>query len=932
MWREWPGPAVHRTIVVVDVEGFGDDRRTSAHQVAVRAGLYRVLRQAFEHAGVSWDACDHEDRGDGVFVLAPAETPKAPFVDEVPLALVKALREHNTTHADAARIRLRMALHAGEVTYDAYGVTATAVNLAFRLLDAAPLKSALAESPGVLAMITSGWFFDEVVRHSPAGDAATYRPVRVTVKETSTMAWITLPDHPYPPSTPHRFDELPVPRQLPLAIRDFTSRTEHLDALDALLTNDNANQAVVITAIDGTAGVGKTTLAVHWAHRVQHQFPDGTLYVNLRGYGPGQPATPAEVLDSFLRTLGCPPQQIPIGLEAQSALYRSLLAERQVLIVLDNANAAQTVRPLLPGSPGCLVLITSRASLTGLVVSEAAARLALDLFSSAEALDLVRGIVGDDQVAAEPHAVMELIRICARLPLALRIAASRLRHSIADVVAELGAGLDALSTPGDEPTSVCAVFNWSYQRLNPSQARLFRRLGLHPGPEISLYAAAAVADLDLPETRLLLEALTDAHLLEPIARNRYRLHDLLRAYATDRAEHHDPSQDRDRGRRTLLEWYAHHSAAAYRAFFPADTDDQLLLIVNTHADPPITFSDIADAWTWLETEQENLLAAAHHAANHQLPEPAILICHTSSMVRKWRGEWNAALDLGELGLAVARRSGNRYCECRALVNVAEVQHEVRQWADAVATGQEALELAQALGEPYIEALALNDLGRCCIARGRYAEAIDYLRPALPLSSGAQRGRFEGVIEGNLGSAHIGQGHYEQALYHLERSLNIRRQAGDWAGEPYALGQIARARQAMGAHPEAIALCEQALSMAPDHAYPPSTAGTLDTLGRSLQHVGDMERAMTCWHKALEIFDRFGDPRAEEVRARLGGELGVVAGEPVFGAHVDADHAFGGAGRVLDVGVGAFGAEVAVGEGPALVDGDGVVDGGDRAFG
>jgi tetratricopeptide (TPR) repeat protein len=902
---ERPGLAVHRSIVVVDIEGFGDRCRTNTHRVAVRAGLYQVLRQAFDEAGVSWTDCGHEDRGDGVFILAPAEMPKARFVNALPGALVKALREHNATHSHEVRIRLRMALHAGEVTYDQHGVTAAAVNLAFRLLDAAPLKTALAESPGVLAVITSGWFFDEVVRHTPACAATTYRPIQVSVKETFTMAWISLPDHPFPPvpayvtdppaerladvsrSLPRprvgaTFNELPVPRQLPLAVRDFTGRAEHLAALDALLPNDHACPgdptgadpagAVVITAIDGTAGVGKTALALYWAHRVRHRFPDGTLYVNLRGSGPGQPATPAEVLDSFLRALGCPPRQIPITLEAQSALYRSLLTDRRVLIVLDNANAAQQVRPLLPGSPGCLVLITSRASLTGLIVNEAATRLTLDLLTSSEALDLVRGSLGADRVAAEPEAVATLIQLCARLPLALRIAtaraASRPRLAVADVVAEMEvdrARLDTLSPLGDDPTSVRAVFDWSYHQLDTGQARLFRRLGLHPGPEISLHAAATTADLDLPNTRRLLDTLTDAHLVEAVARDRYRMHDLLYTYAADRAEHADSSEDRDQARRTLLEWYAHHSLAAHRILFPALTNWHPLSTLDTHAQPIIAFAGTTDAWTWLDTEQANLIAAAHHATDHNLPKLAILISHTGSAALFRRGAWNALLDLAELGLVVARRSGDRQCECNALSTLAGVHQRVGKWAESFAGRQEALVLAKALGEPSLEAVALNDLGSGCLGQERYTEAIGYLQPALPLSRGAQHGRLEGVIETTLSAGHLGLGQYDQALSHAEHGRTLRRHAGDREGEAHALWLMARARQGMGAHAEAIILCEQAVKIGRDHVYPPCIADVLRTLGTSLRDTGDVQRAATCWREALEIFDRFADPRGDELR-------------------------------------------------------------------
>jgi transcriptional regulator with XRE-family HTH domain len=273
-------------------------------------------------------------------------------------------------------------------------------------------------------------------------------------------------------------DAVPVPRQLPAAIRDFTGRAADLLALDALLPTDTTGFAigqpgtVVISAIDGAAGIGKTTLAIYWGHRMRHRFPDGTLYANLRGYGPGQPATPGEVLDTFLRALGTAPGRIPAEVEERAALYRSLLDERRVLIVLDNANTPEQVRPLLPAGAGCLALVTSRSSMTGLVVGQGAARISLDLLSFDEAVVLLRGLLGDARADAEPQALAEIVHACARLPLALRIAgaraASRPRLRLADLRAELldqHTRLDALSATGDEATAVRAVFAWSYHAL-----------------------------------------------------------------------------------------------------------------------------------------------------------------------------------------------------------------------------------------------------------------------------------------------------------------------------------------------------------------------------------------------------------------------------------------------------------------------------------
>ena len=371
--------AVHRTIVVVDVEGFGDRRRTNPHQVAVRDGLYRALREAFGDAGIRWDGCGHEDRGDGVLILVPAEVPKGLLVESLPSALVAALHAHNGTHPGQERIRLRMALHAGEVNYDENGVTSAAVNLTFRLLDVTALKAALAGSPGVLALIASSWFFEEVVRHSAAGAAAAYRPAEVAVKETTAIGWICLPDH-VDPVGKAMLERLPVVaavpgrppdvalRTLPRDTAAFTGRTHELDRLVAAVSQTaTAGGVIGVHAVDGMAGIGKTAFAVHAAHWLAASFPDGQIFLRLHAHTAGQrPVDPAEALATLLLTTGVAPRRIPPRLEARSALWRSHLAGQKVLLVLDDAAGSEQVRPLLPGSAGCLVLVTSRRRLTAL--------------------------------------------------------------------------------------------------------------------------------------------------------------------------------------------------------------------------------------------------------------------------------------------------------------------------------------------------------------------------------------------------------------------------------------------------------------------------------------------------------------------------------------------------------------------------------------
>ena len=337
-------PAVHRTIVAVDVEGFGDRRRINSHQVAVREGLYGVLRQAFRAATIPWSGCYHEDRGDGVLILAPPEVAKSVFVESLPTQLVEGLREHNSTRPTEEQIRLRFAVHAGELHYDDHGVTGASINLTFRLLNADPLRSALAGSSGVLALVTSYSFFEEVVRHSPAAHPTAYRLVRVRNKETVAVGWVHLPDNPYPPRDPTLQDPLlgdpttAVLHQLPAETSHFVGRVEELDQLSTLRgTATTDGGTVMISAVLGTAGVGKTALALRWAHQVRGKFPDGQLYVNLRGYHPDQPMSATDALARFLRALGVAGAEIPLELEERADAYRSLLDGRRMLVVLDNA-------------------------------------------------------------------------------------------------------------------------------------------------------------------------------------------------------------------------------------------------------------------------------------------------------------------------------------------------------------------------------------------------------------------------------------------------------------------------------------------------------------------------------------------------------------------------------------------------------------------
>ncbi|MEA5367156.1 tetratricopeptide repeat protein [Amycolatopsis sp., V23-08] len=881
--------------MVADIEGFGDPSRTGPHLQAVRNGLDAVMQAAFAAAGVPWDDCYREMRGDAVVVLTPVDTDKTAFVETALPALVTRLRVHNDTHPEPQRLRLRVALHAGEVSYDTHGISSAALIRTFRLCDAPPLKAALAASPGVLAVIASDGLFDDVIRHTPAAAPATWHPAAVTVKEADTTGWITLPDHPYPsgPTLPGRSRRGAghprsgsgwggvVPRQLPAAVRDFTGRTEHLAALDALIPLDPSHdgltgqtaRSVVITVIDGAGGIGKTTLALHWARRTQDRFPDGTLYVNLRGYGPGTPTTASEALGGFLRALGVPPRAIPADLDEQAALLRSLLTGKRLLVVLDNAYNAEQIRPLLPGTPGCMVLVTSRDSLTGLVVTDAARRLPLDVLSPSEAFDLTASILGADCVAAEPDAVDELIRLCARLPLALRIAASRaagLPHqAVTDVVAELAddhTRLEVLSETEDERAAVRAVFDWSYQRLPPAQARLFRRLGLHLGPDLSLPAVAALAELSPADTRPLLSALAAAHLIEYVGGSRYRFHDLLRTYAADQAHRHDSPGDRLRAVESLLTWYRHTVRTADLLLYP--TAVQLPAVV---AEPnyPYPLAGPDEAWSWLTTERTTILAALRYGAENHLDNHVLPLADACNFLLS-AGSPQEWIDTLSLGITAARRTGNLALTAHLLISRGEAGTLLGRWEHVEADLDRAETVAQQLNDATVQPTVVNARGLLFLRQGRFEEALRWFHLVLSLSHRNDAHGWEAGVEGSLSEAYTGLGDYPLALEHGERSLRLHRQFGSLTGQAWALTRLARARHGLHDLEGAIALCREAIAIGRrtprNHLI--TLGGPLEVLATCLHQLGRTSEAAICWEEAATVYDIGYPHKADEVRQRL----------------------------------------------------------------
>ena len=860
--------AVHRSIVVVDVEGFGDQRRTDAHQVAVRDGLYRTLREAFGQAGISWDDCGHEDRGDGVFVLVPAEVPKGLLAESLPPALVTALRAHNATHPGAEQIRLRMALHAGEVRYDEHGVTAASVNLAFRLLEAGALKAALAASPGVLAVIASSWFFEEVVRHSRATPA--YYLVEVAVKETMTTGWVCLPDQ-MDSADQAMLERMPgaagVPgiqpavalRTLPRDTAAFTGRTRELDQLVAAVSRTAAAGGVFgIHAVDGMAGIGKTTFAVHAAHQLAARFPHGQIFLRLHAHTAGQrPVDPAEALATLLLTTGVAPQQIPPGLEARSASWRSHLAGKKMLLVLDDAACSDQVRPLLPGTADCLVLITSRRRLTAL---EEAAPISLDTLPPGEAADLFVRLAARPGLHPGHHAVAEITGLCGYLPLAVRIVAAGIRHhpawTVTDLADELGNARDRLTAMRAEDVSVAAAFDLSYQDLTPSQQHLFRRLGLHPGTEIDACAAAALDGTGLPSIRRRLGELYDQNLIGEPARGRYRLHDLLREHARALAAD-DDAADKQAAVGRLLDYYLHAAVTAGRHTAWHSSVDGSPPPGHRSAWAPDLRTE-EEAVGWLGTERANLHACVDYAASHGRFVHTVRIPLAMSGFLHTQGHWNEAVTLGQTAAAAARTIGDRQGQARALTQLGIAQELTGDYPGATASLTQALHLSRNLGDPPGHACALTELGTVQWLTGDYPAATTSLTQALQLFGDQGDPPGQAWALNQLGVVQRRTGDYPAAAASLTQALQLSRDLGDRRGEAWVLDDLGVVQQLTGDYPAATASLTQALQLSRDLGDRRGEAWAFNHLGVVQQLTGDYPAATASFTQALQLSDELGD--------------------------------------------------------------------------
>ncbi len=664
------------------------------------------------------------------------------------------------------------------------------------------------------------------------------------------------------------------PRQLPPDIADFTGRTRDLDRLTTGLAAWQSDQrAAAILTISGTAGAGKTALAVHWAHQVADQFGDGQLYVNLRGYAPIRPLAAQEVLARFLRALGMSPDQIPGELDEAAAMYRSLLAGKRMLILLDNAAAAEQVRPLRPGTPHSLVLVTSRSRMPGLTARDGAVQVALDPLTAADAILLLRNLLGRGRVDAEPEAAAEIAARCGFLPLSLRIAADHIANrtylTLAELAIQLGGTsdrLDILAASDDAATTVRTVFSWSYLALAADAARMFRLVGLHAGPDISAAAAACLAGTTEQRARQLLDALAGVHLLEKTAPMRYRFHDLLGAYAADCAHADESADNRASALWRLLTWCLHAAVTATRILAPA----QRVIAVGP-APPhcaPRPLPGYSEALRWYGEEYGSLVAAVRLAAENNHDDIAWKLAATMQYYFDLRKSWTDWISTHEIGLMCARRSGDRCGEAWMLNDLGGVYFDLRRHEEALACISKALELRRAVGDRPGQVLCLNNLGIIYRERDQFDRAIGSGRQALALSRETGDRRGEAAALHGLGEIHRKRGRPEESLRRFEHSLALFRSVNERRGECFALHSIGETYHDLRRSGEGVPYVRQALAIRRQAGDRQGEGEALRTLGDLFADTDQPEAARQSWHQALAILDDLGDPKADAIRERL----------------------------------------------------------------
>ena len=664
---------------------------------------------------------------------------------------------------------------------------------------------------------------------------------------------------------------LVVPRQLPAQPNTFTGRTRELSQVD----NAVAADGMAVVAISGVAGVGKTWLASLWSHRNVDRFPDGQLYVDLRGFGPGEPTPSMVVVRGFLDALGVHPDAIPADPDAQTALYRSVVLGRRMLIVLDNARDAAQVVPLLPGGASCVVLVTSRRQLADLVARHGARPLRLDLLNDVEAAELFASHLGRDWAAGEAEPVSELLACCAGLPLAISNVATRatLRPDFslavfADELRDVSSRLDALDE-GELATNVRTVLSWSYNALDNRSAGLFRLLGLVA--DVDLLAIAALAGLPVSRTRIVLRELESAHLVQQLVPGRYQMHDLIRLYAAERAEREDLSAVRVAALRRLVDQYLGGAFVADQVLDPHRLPAGL---AEPAAPVPVRSLDSqAAAVAWFTAEHRNLLAAQRIAAEHGWFAAVCALAWTLETWHRRGGHINDAVAVWQLGVEAAARLEDQALVAVALRLLGTAYARAGRYTKAFANLHEALVLSEASDDLLGRAHAHHLMAGAWDLRREDRQALDHASRALPLFAELELPVWQAWALDQIGWHEAQLGDYEQARAHCELALALARDHHDREGEAVTLDSLGYISFQTGQYPEAVARYREALNLFRELADTYEEAITLDRLAEALHALGDVAQATAAWLQALDLCrSQHRTAEASRIQQRLDGVI------------------------------------------------------------
>jgi DNA-binding SARP family transcriptional activator/DNA-binding phage protein len=661
-----------------------------------------------------------------------------------------------------------------------------------------------------------------------------------------------------------------VPRQLPAGPERFVGREAELSALRRL--SPAARGTVAISAVGGMPGIGKTALALHWAHQAAADFPDGQLYVNLRGFDPSVAVPPAQALGWFLEALGVTAEAMPASQEARAALYRSLVAGRRVLVLLDNARDADHARPLLPGSPGCMVLVTSRRQLTGLAAAGGARLLTLDVLNPAEARQMLAARIGARRVAAEPGPASEIAKLCALLPLALAVAAAHAAArpgfslaSLADELRDTATRLDTLDAD-DPAASVRAVFSWSTRLLSTGAARMFRLLGLHPGPDITASAAASLTATDLKKARQALAELARAHLITEHAHGRYAFHDLLRAYAADQADVAEGQDARRAATGRFLDYYLHSARNAAILISPGR--DPITIPAPRPGVVPEPLADRKQAMAWMQAEHQALLAATALAAGSgfdsyawQLPWAMTDFLRIGLHWQEWAATQRAAL-------TAATRLDDTAAQAVCCHFLAGACFHLGDYGESAELYGRGLTLYQRLGDRFGEAKVRENIGLLAERQGRYADALRHVEQALGLYQAIGDKANEAVALNAVGWTHCRLRDYQQGRAFCRQALNLCAQTGDRWFEGDIWDSLGYAEHHLGNLAEAAACYQRALIIQREAGHRFHESIVLTHLGDTRYAEGKLSQARGTWQEALDILDELHHPDADKVRAKL----------------------------------------------------------------